>query len=311
VTRPLGGYIGFNRVPTSSAASGVWTLREQERFKRAGTWPAFFSPAGIADLLAWYDASDSGTLFSNDAATSGVSADGQVAVWLDKSPNGNNLTQQTGANRPLYRTGSIGGLPALDFNGSSTSIATRDGSNNLSFPIDLAASKEISIFCVSIAATSTGYRAFSFKRNNAPDFISGVVVPTDTANRFDFTIGSGTTTSSTVSDYRDYRANATATNSHILAITYSNSSDLLFRYNGSTITATSPHGGSLAAGLWLSQGSGNHNLCVGARGFDSNNNLGGFMNGRIAELIFYTRAVTTSEREGIESYLSVKYGISL
>jgi hypothetical protein len=39
MTRPLGGYLGFTRVPTEEAASGVWTLREQERFRRAGTWP--------------------------------------------------------------------------------------------------------------------------------------------------------------------------------------------------------------------------------------------------------------------------------
>jgi hypothetical protein len=43
MTRPRGGYIGFNRVPAASAlnsaASGVWTLREAESLKRAGTWP--------------------------------------------------------------------------------------------------------------------------------------------------------------------------------------------------------------------------------------------------------------------------------
>lgn len=37
--RPQAGYIGFRRTPTSTAASGVWTLREAETFRRAGTWP--------------------------------------------------------------------------------------------------------------------------------------------------------------------------------------------------------------------------------------------------------------------------------
>ncbi|NDG32837.1 hypothetical protein EB118_22555, partial [bacterium] len=37
--RGRGGYVGFNRVPTAGAASGVWTLREAEEATRAGTWP--------------------------------------------------------------------------------------------------------------------------------------------------------------------------------------------------------------------------------------------------------------------------------
>ena len=53
MNRPQGGYIGFNRVPAAaglnSAASGVWTLREAEALKRAGTWPTVL-PAG--SLLA-------------------------------------------------------------------------------------------------------------------------------------------------------------------------------------------------------------------------------------------------------------------
>lgn len=43
MSRQQGGYIGFNRVPAASAlnsaASGMWTLREAEAMRRAGTWP--------------------------------------------------------------------------------------------------------------------------------------------------------------------------------------------------------------------------------------------------------------------------------
>jgi hypothetical protein len=43
-----GGYIGFDRVPAqsavNSAAVGVWSLREAERFRRAGTWPTLPDP---------------------------------------------------------------------------------------------------------------------------------------------------------------------------------------------------------------------------------------------------------------------------
>jgi len=39
MTRPRAGYVGFTRTPTSTAASGIWTLREAEASKRAAAWP--------------------------------------------------------------------------------------------------------------------------------------------------------------------------------------------------------------------------------------------------------------------------------
>lgn len=39
MSRSLGGYIGFNRTPTESDGSGVWTLEEAQRYRRAGVWP--------------------------------------------------------------------------------------------------------------------------------------------------------------------------------------------------------------------------------------------------------------------------------
>lgn len=39
MTRPRAGYVGFTRTPTSTAASGIWTMREAEASKRAAAWP--------------------------------------------------------------------------------------------------------------------------------------------------------------------------------------------------------------------------------------------------------------------------------
>jgi len=56
MSRPRGGYIGFNRVPAASAinsvASGVWTLREAEALKRAGTWPSAPTVPGTPTALS-------------------------------------------------------------------------------------------------------------------------------------------------------------------------------------------------------------------------------------------------------------------
>jgi hypothetical protein len=124
MTRPIGGYIGFNRVPTLSAASGVWTLREQERFRRAATWPVTFTPASLPGLNLWLDASDASTLY--DATTGGslVAANGEVARWEDKSGQSNHVTQSSSSLRPILKSAQINSLDAIQFDGSNDILTT-------------------------------------------------------------------------------------------------------------------------------------------------------------------------------------------
>jgi len=61
MSRPRAGYIGFTRAGTTTAASGVWTVREAESLRRAGEWPrgplaptGLTAAAGNAQLsLSW------------------------------------------------------------------------------------------------------------------------------------------------------------------------------------------------------------------------------------------------------------------
>jgi len=116
-----GGFIGANVVPTLAAASGVWTLREAEGFKRAGTWPITAANllTSIGGLQLWLDASDANTLY--DATTGGslVAADGGVARWEDKSGNGRHATQGTSGSRPIRKTAIQNGLGVLRFDGTN------------------------------------------------------------------------------------------------------------------------------------------------------------------------------------------------
>jgi hypothetical protein len=121
--RARGGFIGANVTPAASAinsaASGVWTVREAESLKRAGTWPRFAAvPETISGLQLWLDASDASTLFNATTGGSLVAADGGVARWEDKSGNGRHATQGTAGSRPLRKTGTINGRDALRFDGS-------------------------------------------------------------------------------------------------------------------------------------------------------------------------------------------------
>ncbi|NDC96439.1 fibronectin type III domain-containing protein [bacterium] len=50
--RPRGGIIGATVQPTTTAASGMWTLREAEALTRAGTWPTAPTPPGVPTALS-------------------------------------------------------------------------------------------------------------------------------------------------------------------------------------------------------------------------------------------------------------------
>lgn len=94
MSRPRGGYIGFNRVPAAtavnSAASGIWTLREAEALKRAGTWPTL-SDANFANvsLLLHMDGSNGSTAFTDSSSSAvAVVANGGAAISTAQSKFG-------------------------------------------------------------------------------------------------------------------------------------------------------------------------------------------------------------------------------
>lgn len=156
MSRPRGGYIGFDRVPAASAynsaASGIWTLREAEALKRAGTWPVIRRP--LLDIVGNANASYSLTLLRSaytgplvrirrssdnaeqDFGAKNISAsilsfvgsgNGFVRTWYDQSGSAN-LVQATAGSQPMIVSSgtlvTINGKPGIDFgiNGSSPPV---------------------------------------------------------------------------------------------------------------------------------------------------------------------------------------------
>jgi|SRR5579872_3412726 len=105
----------------------------------------YFNPRQIGSLVLWLDASDpsaNGVLPSNGSS---------LATWKDKSTSGNNATQSTGANQPIFNTNQVNGLPAINFNGTTSFM--NPGFNN--FP---SGSGARTIFCVTtISSLVQGY----------------------------------------------------------------------------------------------------------------------------------------------------------
>jgi len=94
-----------------------------------------------ADLKAWFKA-DALNLNNNDSVT----------TWNDSSGNGNNITQGTSTNRPVYNTNVLNGHPGVYFSGFTTrkSLENQDTAT--------LASKEFTIYAV--LAPSASYQVW-------------------------------------------------------------------------------------------------------------------------------------------------------
>ena len=98
-----------------------------------------FSPLSLfanGEQGAWYDPSDTTTLFQDSAGTTPVTASGQpVGLMLDKSGRGNHATQPTAGSRPIYRRGdSRGVVNLLTWSEAFDNAAWVKGSNSTVMP---------------------------------------------------------------------------------------------------------------------------------------------------------------------------------
>ena len=80
-TKYTGGFITKSPVaPTTSAASGIWTLDQQQQAQKAGTWPS--PPIFIEDLFSTYLYTGNG---STQTITNGIDLSGQGGLVWSKS----------------------------------------------------------------------------------------------------------------------------------------------------------------------------------------------------------------------------------
>jgi len=99
------------------------------RFANSGPVLPFNPASSIPGCQLWLDAADTSTVALDSSSS--------VFAWLDKSGNGNTVTQATSANQPTYVTNVVNGNPVIRFNGTShvlqTTSFTSLGTNSVSF----------------------------------------------------------------------------------------------------------------------------------------------------------------------------------
>jgi hypothetical protein len=92
-TKYPGGFITKSPVaPTTSAASGIWTLDQQQQAQKAGTWPS--PPIFIEDLFSTYlyTGTDAAVTINNGID---LSTKGGMIWWKSRSNVSSNLVQDT------------------------------------------------------------------------------------------------------------------------------------------------------------------------------------------------------------------------
>lgn len=216
-------------------------------------------------------------LWLDAADSSSITASAGVATqWRDKSGNGVHFSQTSGNDAPATGTASMNGRNVLVFNGTNTSLS-RASALSVSSPMTWFFVQRIvssSDFAMTYAVgTGTGFELRQDGANSGgrPQVFPGGL----TINNFNSSVYAGV--------------------NYIFSITYSPSVNLSWHWNGNALTGSF---GSSAPNL-----SGTHFIGRRSDGF--------YFNGQVAEVLLYSSALTTSQRQAVFSYLGGKWGVTV
>ena len=284
--RGRGGFIGANVTPASAAinspASGVWTVREAESLKRAGTWPRLFqAPTEFTGLQLWLDASDASTLFNATTGGSLVAADGTVKRWADKSGNNRHATEAT--NGPTRKASQINNLDALQFNGTSNFL---QGSSSP------ASGNTRTVFIVGKSNLATGSELFQIGLYRATGFCGFLLRQ--------LAVGNDWYVSGDVSTNNCYVASRqlTITSPFLACVRQSSTTSLQYFHNRTSYNVVGSLGSFQA----------NPGYFIGKARSEIEDLT--FWGGSVGEVIVYDYALSDTDRAAVEAYLIAKWGIA-
>ena len=241
------------------------------------------SPGGISAGLRWWLKADAGVL--NNSLTPALNGEA-IEQWNDQSTIVNNATQLTGANQPIFQTNSINGYPSFLFSGDQFLDATSAPNLTASFYFFIVF-KQTSF--VSGATTDAAGTYIIDRTTATTDLTSFKMVNTD-KYFFQERDGSGNLGGpvSTVS---------ATTSSFVLADYYRTSGTGYGLFINGANNATSGDNAALTGPT----------IRIGRHATTAN----GGLRGNFAEIAVYNTTLTTANRRRIESYLALKYGITL
>lgn len=195
-----------------------------------------------------------------------------LATWFDKSASGNNFTQGTGALQPTFIDNSINGLPAISF-GDTPYMGGA-----------VISTVQYTVFVVGICNDISNPRTYFYNGNSGGNG-QGVKAVTNPASKNGLLYGG-------VTWLEDGDPDAGVP--HIYNASWNGTVTSYFIDNVSTAisgSASAPNSATTSGTLGADPGG------------------GAALDGMIAELLFYNRALTSDERDAVYTYLSDKWGI--
>jgi len=244
------------KMPSLSSVSAITTL---------SGGGSVFNPLSVSGCKLWLDASDSDTITKDGSNL--------VSQWDDKSDEGNDISQATATNKPLWVDSVQNGLPIIRFNGSDNYIRRTTYVNG-----SLSQPNTFFVVCVmpDIASAST---AFVFDGGTSREGF-GTKLP---ASDDDFNMFAGI----------ELHPTTTVDSTNFLQYTgVFNGASSLFREN-QTQLFTGNTGSNAMDGITLGT----------AAGLDQ------FGNPDIAEILIYNADITGDDLTNIEQYLKDKWAV--
>jgi hypothetical protein len=267
-----GDQVAFNSLTDGTLQSGYYTLGQVTPLT-GGTGPGGFETTSTSSSMVYWLKADA----------LGLANGASVAAWNDQTSRGNNFTQATTANQPLYQAGGFGGnsMAAVRFNGDRSDpdgagTAYYPGANSSKLVLNASTNPQ-TVFIVNNTFQNQGTDGI-WGLNNADTGIrrlSAAAWQTG-GNNNDFTYNDGVT------------------------------------YLGSMYVNGSPGGGAPLNSPHILTAVGNSTFAA--------TNLGNYFvyghpagarawNGDVAEVIVYNRVLNSAERSIVENSLSAKYNI--
>jgi prepilin-type N-terminal cleavage/methylation domain-containing protein len=239
---------------------------------------------GIKNLVAWYETTSQASFDS--AIDNGVA----IPTWYDISPSVNkiNATQTTAANRPVYTENDINSLPTLKFTSTPTwkSLNLPDGTipyNNSPYTIFIVAKADK--ICTGAGVTC--------------GLIGSGTGNVNQSNSFRYMVAGGGFANYWWANDANMVGSSlflNTTSPHVVAFYYNQKVRRII-FNGLEQTlsgATNINNAATASSNRIGVTTGNEPL-----------------DGSIAEIIIFNRALTAEEIDSIESYLGKKWGIKI
>ncbi|OEJ98688.1 hypothetical protein A8C32_05685 [Flavivirga aquatica] len=231
-------------------------------------------PGGVTSNIELWLKADSGV---EEAASDSAEDTDPVLNWLDKSGNSNDATQATVPNQPLFDATAINFNPMVHFDGTNHEMLATTAPNST-----------MTIFAVAEGTFSTTKNLLDFNAGATGSIVLEQTASTTLQSRyFNGATPTGVITT-TIADATPFLANYDFV---------ANSNSELFS-GGVTQGTAATNAYTLPASVTTGIGT-------------DPNDINRRWDGGIAELIVYNKSITSGERDQIESYLAIKYGMTL